>query len=192
MNKLKEKLEKVPKYEVEQEITIKSKIYTFDLNPYINSSEIVDLCKKYHTDEYKNKEENILYGYRSLYVFPKIKMLQGFEKLLDVTTSKINNLSDRYSFFIHHFWFALYNTGDGANLHHHGDSEYACVYYARTPSNCAPLLIPTKNGDIEIQPTTGMLLVMSGYCMHSVPESHHNDGERIIVAMNAFKEKVLN
>lgn len=190
MNKLKEKLEMTPKYVIDQDITIKSKVYTFDLNQHVDANQIANSCKEFYSDAYKNKTENILYGFKSIYFYPKQETLLGFEKLLETTTLKINQLSDRYTFLIHHFWFGLYGHGEGASKHHHGDADYTCVYYARVPPNSSPLEIHDKNTTLQIHPKTGMLVVMTGYCLHSVPESKHTDGERIIVAMNSFKEKI--
>lgn len=194
LKKLKSKLEYLPKYTAYQTQTIVSKIYVFDCNSEIDPQSITDICKNHQTEKFKEKSAEAVYAWRSDYLRVAHNLIPDFDKLFDVVLSKVSNIDkhtnlSRYVYAVDHFWFAIYNTGDGSTVHNHGDADYACVYYASVPENSAPLVIPSNNGEITIDIKSGMLVVMPGLCKHSVPKSKH-DGERIIVALNLFKKHI--
>lgn len=192
LQKLKSKLECRPKYTAYQTQTIVSNVYVFDCNPDIDAENIVSICKKHQTEQYKEKTTQSVYAWRSDYLPVAANLIPDLDKLFDVVLSKISNIDkhtnlNRYVYEVDHYWFAVYNTGDGSLVHNHGEADYACVYYASVPENSAPLVLPSNEGNIIIDIKAGMLVVMPGLCEHSVPKSQH-DGERIIVALNLFKK----
>lgn len=196
LKKLKEKMELQPKYVATQQHKLNHNIFIFDCNSEIDAKGIVSICKKYNTDEYKEKETQSVYAWRSDYMFIDDRKIPEFDDLFNVTLSKVQqikynlNLSkiNNYLYGVDHYWFAIYNYGDDSKVHNHLPVDLACVYYASVPENSAPLVIPSENNDIIITPVTGMLVVIPGLCNHRVPKSEHQ-GERIIVAMNLLKLK---
>lgn len=191
-NKLKEKYEAKPNFFVRQRKEFVFPVYIFDLNSDIDSQSIVQLCKKYQTEEFKEPKTQAVYAWRSDYYTVAKKAMPGFEFLFDEVTKRISKIWDKpYNFLVEHFWFAIYQKGDSSNPHDHDPVDLACVYYASVPKNSAPLIIKSIDGDKTIVPKTGMLVIIPGYCTHQVPESKHEDGERIIVAMNVARDKFL-
>lgn len=197
LQKLKSKIELQPKYTVVQPQDIISKIYIFDCASDIDSDGIVQSCKKYQTEEYKEKKSTeAVYAWRSDYIYLTNSSIVEFDSLFQLVISKMESIDygisfSRYNYIVDHFWFAIYNKGDNSKLHAHGWADFAAVYYAATPEKSAPLVIPSVGGDVTIVPKTGMLVIMPGLCKHEVPKSEH-DGERIIVAMNLMKSKLKN
>lgn len=190
LKKLKQKTELIPT-EIEQNKIIKCPIFTFDLNEEINADEIVEICHYYKTDEYKERHKQAVYAWRSDYQSTSTGSMPKFQKLLDVVEKKINPIWKLpYTYKIDHFWFAIYNKGDSSQEHDHGIVDLACVYFAATPENSAPLVLPSINNEFSITPKTGMLVVFPGNCIHYVPRSTHQ-GERIIVAMNIMRDKII-
>jgi hypothetical protein len=192
LNKLREVSEKNSKYVVNQTHKLFHRIFVFDLNSELDPSEIVQLCKTYQKEEFREKETQSVYAWRSDYTPTNKNPMKGFEKLLYLVENKINSANiDSYTYLIDHFWFAIYNKGDNSKLHNHRVVDLACVYYASVPLNSAPLIIPSDDGDLSITPKEGTLVIMPGYCNHMVPKSEHENGERIIVAMNAVKDRLV-
>lgn len=196
LQKLKERTELQPKYVATQQHKFNHNIFVFDCNTEIDATNIVSICKKYNTDEYKEKETQAVYAWRSDYMLIGDRKIPEFDNLFDVTISKVEKIKHNtplsyvsgYSFAVDHYWFAIYHNGDDSKLHSHGRSDFACVYYASVPDGSAPLVVPCEENNITITPKTGMLVVMPGLCDHMVPKSEHQ-GERIIVAMNVVKLK---
>lgn len=192
-NKFQKKLELQPKYVANQIKTFSHPIFIFDLNDEVNSKDIVEICKKYKTKEYQEKTTESVYAWRSDYYRAYKGIMPEFSTLFDVVSNRIKKIYNQpYSLQVYNFWFAIYNQGDSSNLHDHGLVEYACVYYASCPDNTAPLLIPSESGDISIAPKEGSLVIMPGFCKHSVPKNTHLSGDRIIVAMNLIKDKFID
>lgn len=188
--KLKEKTESQPKYFVRQNKVLEFKIYTFNLNSEVDPKQIVDLCKSYDEENFKDKLTNVN-AKSSEYLIPSRFDCTGFDTLFDAVKNKVQLIWDLdYSYMIHHFWFSIYSNGDSSEAHHHGWVDLACVYYASVPEGSAPLVVTSINGEMSITPKPGMLVVMPGTCEHLVPKSEH-DGERIIVAMNIVRDKFL-
>jgi hypothetical protein len=184
-------MELIPKAVVKQQRTIDSEVFVFDLNDEIDANEISDICRFYKTDEFKETKTESVYAWRSDYTYTLNNKMPKFQPLLNVVTERIKLIWKMpYSFVIDHYWFAIYQNGDKAKEHDHGWTDAACVYYASTPDKSAPLVFPSIDGDVIIQPKQGMLVVFSGKCRHKVPKSEH-DGERIIISMNVFKDKLL-
>lgn len=192
LQKLKSKLELLPKFTAYQQHTLISNIFVFDLSLEIDARDVVDICKNHQIEKFKEKSTESVYAWRSDYLYVSDNHIPDFDKLFDITLAKVTSVpkgipDSEYTYQVDHFWFAIYNKGDSSLVHNH-THDYACVYYANVPENSAPLLIPSANGNITITPTTGMLVVMPSHCNHSVPKSNH-EGERIIVAMNLSKLK---
>lgn len=188
-DRLKEKYEAQPSFVALQQKEVSLPIYIFDLNPELNSEDILNLCKKYQTDQFKEQKTESVYAWRSDYYTVAKQAMPGFELLFEKVSNKIDKIWQKpYSFLIEHFWFAIYNKGDSSNPHDHSGVDLACVYYASVPENSAPLVITSKKENITIIPKTGMLVIMPGNCEHQVPKSNHEKGERIIVAMNVIRD----
>lgn len=191
LQKLKQKTESLPKYTVTQIKRVESPIYVFDLNEEIDSKEVVKICHDYKLDEYKAKEDVSVYAWRSEYLNTVNNRIPEFSKLFQIVESKIKLIwKMRYSYAIDHYWYAIYKKGDSAHLHDHGWIDFACVYYAQVPEKSSPLIIPSIDQDVIIKPKEGQLVVFPGNCNHSVPVSAH-EGERIIVAMNVIRDRLL-
>lgn len=191
-DKLKEKSELQPKFIATQNVEFYFPIYTFDLNSEIDPDVIASFCKKYQTDKYKEQKTESVYAWRSEYHYVKNRDMPEFEILFEKTLDKVQKIWKRpWSITVADYWFAIYNKGDNSMPHDHGDSDMAVVYYASVPKNSAPLHVASKNGVIKITPEPGMLVVMPGRCIHSVPKSQHENGERIIVAMNIIRDRFL-
>jgi hypothetical protein len=189
LQKLKEQTELQPKFVVKQEKVISSSIFVFDLNSDIDPNSVVENCKKYQLDAYRETATESVYAWRSDYYKIFENPMPEFVPLCEVVTSKINKIRNTpYSLVVDHFWFAIYNKGDSSKVHDHGWVDLACVYYASVPANSSPLIVPSIGKDITITPKTGMLVVMPGNCDHYVPKSEH-EGERIIVAINMIKNQ---
>jgi hypothetical protein len=187
LKNLKQKLEAQPKHVIIQHQKPEFKIYTFDLNSEIDPNQIINVCKSY--DKEKLKENNI--NVNAMSSDPYYTVV-GFEDLFSVVEHKIKTIWNfPYTYILYEHWFSIYSKGDSANIHDHSWVDLACVYYASVPKGSAPLVIPTIEGRISIIPKQGMLVVLPGRCQHLVPESNH-DGERIVVAMNIVKDKLLN
>lgn len=190
LKKLKERKELTPKHSFMQPQTSKFNIYMFDLNSEVDSEYIAGLCKSYIEENFNEKLGNVN-AKSSEYIKLKRNSFVGFENLFNVVKSKIKPIWGLpYTYIIDHFWFSIYNNGDSSDLHNHGGTDLACVYYASVPEDSAPLVIPTTGTEISIAPKQGMLVVMPGRCDHLVPKSEHS-GERIIVAMNIIRENLL-
>lgn len=190
LKKLKQRVEAKPKHIITQPQSLRFEIHTLDLNSEIDPNYIASLCKTYLEESSKEK-----LGYvnakSSEYIKLSRNSFAGFENLFSVVESKIKPIWKLpYTYLIDHFWFTIYNNGDSSDIHDHGWVDLACVYYASVPDGSAPLVIPTIGSEISIIPKQGMLVVMPGKCEHLVPTSEH-DGERIIVAMNIVRDKLL-
>lgn len=191
LEKLKQKTESLPKYTATQVKKIESPIYVFDLNSEIDSQEVVKICHDYKLDNFKAKEEEAVYAWRSRYLNKTDNNIPEFLKLFQLVESKIKLIwKMRYSYTIDHYWYAIYEKGDSAQLHDHGWIDFACVYYAQVPDKSSPLIIPSTGQDIIIKPKAGQLVIFSGNCDHYVPISDH-EGERIIIAMNVIRDTLL-
>ena len=196
LDKLKKKIQEQPTiFSVTQQLTISHNVFTFDLNAEINPEEIVQLCKKYQTDDYKESKKEYVYAWRSDYQDVAKRTMPEFDAFFDIVHSKIEKIAGKecshYADLIDHFWFAIYQPGDYSSTHHHGSAKYACVYYAEVPENSAPLVLPGIGGDdITIIPKAGLLVIMPGHCYHKVPVSSHENEKRIIVAMNVDRKLV--
>ena len=183
-------------FSVTQQLTISHNVVTLDLNSEINPEEIAQLCKKYQTDDYKESKKEHVYAWRSEYQDVATRTMPEFDALFDIVNSKIEKIAGKecshYVNLIDHFWFAIYQPGDYSGTHHHGlETKYACIYYAAVPENSAPLVLPGINGDdITIIPKAGLLVIMPGHCYHKVPVSSHENGKRIMVAMNVVRTLV--
>lgn len=191
LEKLRQKTESTPKFTATQVKKVVSPIFTFDLNSQIDAADVVKICKKYQTAEFREKKTESVYAWRSEYLATVDNKIPEFSQLFQVVENKIAHIwKTGYSFTLHHFWFAIYQTSDSAKVHDHGWVDFACVYYAQVPDKSAPLVIPSSDEDIIIKPKVGQLVVFPGNCDHSVPSSPH-EGERIIVAMNVVKDRLL-
>jgi hypothetical protein len=196
LNKLKGATEKIPKYTVNQTQVLSHNIFVFDLSDVIDSRGIIELCKNYQTEKFREKKTASVYAWRSEYTIVQNNPMVGFENLFSTVENKLNSSlieshTYPYSYFVHHYWFAIYSKGDSSNIHNHNAVDLACVYYANVPKNSAPLVITDDTENISIDPKEGMLVVMPGRCNHMVPKSEHEEGERIIVAMNVMKHKFI-
>ena len=78
-------------------------------------------------------------------------------------------------------WIAVYRRDQGAVLHNHKGSSCSFCYYIKAEEDSAPLCFP--EGNIDIKPQTGTLVLFDGNLNHYVPPST-NDEERIILAGN--------
>ena len=186
LKNLKQKLEAQPKYVIIQNQKPELKIYTFDLNSEIDPNQIINVCKSY--DKEKLKENNI--NVNAVSSDPYYTIV-GFEDLFSVVERKIKTIWNLpYTYTLLEYWFSIYGKGDSSDIHDHDWVDLACVYYASVPEGSAPLVIPTTGGQLSIIPKQGRLVVLPGRCKHLVPESNH-DGERIIVAMNIVRDKLL-
>lgn len=191
LEKLRKKTESTPKFTATQVKKVVSSVFTFDLNSQIDATEVVKICKKYQTAEFREKKTESVYAWRSEYLSTYDNKIPEFSKLFQAVENKIELIwKTGYSFMLHHFWYAIYQNSDSAKVHDHGWVDFACVYYAQVPDKSAPLVIPSSDQDIIIKPKVGQLVVFPGNCDHSVPPSLH-EGERIIVAMNVVKDKLL-
>jgi hypothetical protein len=190
LKNLKQKLETQPKHVIIQTQKSEFKIYTFDLNSEIDPNQIIDVCKSYDKENLKEKLGNV--NATSTEYIPYHTTTVGFEDLFSVVERKIKTIWNfpYYTYLIYQYWFSIYSKGDSSAVHHHGWIDLACVYYASVPKDSAPLVIPIIGGEISIIPKQGMLVVLPGKCEHLVPESNH-DGERIVVAMNIVRDKLL-
>jgi hypothetical protein len=190
-NKLKNKLEVTPKYHVIQPLSFP--VYTFDLNDEVDPDIISQVCRANKNDNFIEKSKTSIYAWRSDYLYVNKNKIEAFDKLFKVVHNKIEKIwkNNRYTFCLDHYWFAFYNENDYADTHDHGWVDLATVYYAHVSTNSAPLIIPSPQGDVKIQPKKGMLVVMNGNCSHSVPKINSTD-ERIIVAINVIRDKLLN
>jgi len=192
LNKLKGATEKIPKYTVNQTQVLSHNIFVFDLSDDIDSRGITELCRSYQTEKFREKKTESVYAWRSEYTLVHDNPMAGFENLFSIVENKVNSIRfEPYTYFVHHYWFAIYGKGDSSTVHNHRVVDLACVYYASAPKNSAPLIITNDTGNISINPKDGMLVVMPGYCNHMVPKSEHEEGERIIVAMNVKKDKFI-
>jgi len=192
LNKLKKATEKIPKYVVNQTQKLTHNIFVFDLNEEIGCHEIAQLCKNYQKEEFRERKTESVYAWRSEYTLVHNNPMAGFENLFSIVENKVNSIRfEPYTYFVHHYWFAIYSKGDSSIVHNHRVVDLACVYYASAPKNSAPLIIPNDNSRISITPKDGMLVVMPGRCDHMVSKSEHEEGERIIVAMNVMKDKFI-
>lgn len=191
IEKLKQRTESIPKFSATQVQVHEFPIFIFDLDSEIDASEIEKICLDNRLDKFKADEKVAVYAWRSDYLNYVDNPIPEFSKLFQVVENKIKQVwKMRYSFTIDHYWYAIYNNGDNAVKHNHGWVDYACVYYVKTPENSAPLVIPSKDQNIVIHPKAGQLVAFPGNCDHEVPVSNHN-GERIIVAMNIVRDKLL-
>ena len=189
LKNLKQKLETRPKHRISQTQTLPFNIYTFDLNSEIDPNQIINVCKSYDKEKLNEKLQNV-YAKSSEYI--PYQTTVGFEDLFSIVESKIKTIWGLpYTYLILQHWFSFYSKGDSSVIHNHGWIDLACVYYASAPEGSAPLVIPTVGGQISIIPKQGMLVVLPGRCQHLVPESNH-DGERIVVAMNIVRDKLLS
>lgn len=185
--KLKERMELIPHIVVEQKHFLSCPIYLFDLNSKIDPNYITEICKKYQTLEFKEKETQSVYAWRSDYLHRGNKAIPELEPLFQLVEGKTTKIiKDGYKSVVDHYWFAIYNQGDSSKIHNHYGCELACVYYASYPENSAPLVITHLDSEISITPKPGNLLVFPAICNHRVPVSE-NTKERIIVAMNTLK-----
>jgi hypothetical protein len=190
LKKLKQKNESHPAHIISQTQTLPFQIYTFDLNSEIDPNQIVDLCKSYQQEEFRDKDQ-VVYAWNSIYIRPNNNKIVGFEDLLNAVKNRVKPIwTFPYTYLVSHYWFIVYNKNDHAVVHNHRMVDLACVYYAAVPEGSSPLVIPTVQGDLTIVPKPGMLVVMPGMCEHFVPNSDH-DEERIIVAINIAKDKLL-
>jgi hypothetical protein len=188
LKNLKQKLEAQPKHVIIQHQKPELKIYTFDLNSDIDPNQIINVCKSYDKEKLKEKLGNVN-ATSSEYI--PYDATVGFEDLFSVVERKIKTIWNLpYTYILYEHWFSIYSKGDSSAIHDHSWVDLACVYYASVPKGSAPLVIPTTEGQISIIPKQGRLVVLPGRCQHLVPESEH-DGERIVVAMNIVRDKLL-
>lgn len=192
LKKLKRKMELTPKFIVNQLQLFKNEVFIFDLNDEVDSNQVAEICHFYKTEEFKEKEnKTALTSWRSDNYPVANNRMPKFQFLIDLVSQKLKPIwKHPYTFVVDHYWFAIYNNGDYAVEHDHGQADLSCVYYVSVPENSAPLILPSKDGDVLINPKTGMLVVFPGKCSHKVPKSEHQ-GERIIISMNIFKDKFL-
>ncbi len=188
LKNLKQKLETQPKHIIIQHQKPELKIYTFDLNSEIDPNQIINVCKSYDKEKLREKLGNVN-ATSSEYI--SYHTIVGFEDLFSAVERKIKTIwTLPYTYILYEYWFSIYGKGDSSDIHDHSWVDLSCVYYASVPKGSAPLVIPTTGGQISIIPKQGRLVVLPGRCLHLVPESKH-DGERIVVAMNIIRDKLL-
>ena len=75
-------------------------------------------------------------------------------------------------------WAIEYERGEYAVKHSHHPSDFACVYYVDVEPGCSPIIF---EGELEINPQNGMLLIFPAILNHEVPPT---DSRRIVISMN--------
>ena len=46
-------------------------------------------------------------------------------------------------------WYAIYDYGDHALVHNHGEIYASFVYYVKTPEGSSPIIFPDENETVE-------------------------------------------
>lgn len=177
MSKLKEKLEKRPKYWVDQIVSFP--IYSFSLDNEIDPVSIIQHALQLQTSQ-SNRTDIVINGYQSPYY--KKSDIKTFEKLVSCIESK-TNLLELGKFEVDHYWFVIYNKRTKHHWHKHLPFEWSAAYYPDGTHN-SPIVFQNINGkNIEINQNKNSLLLFSSQLLHSVPECN-NDENRIVFSFN--------
>lgn len=177
MPKLKEKLEKRPKYWVDQIVSFP--IYSFNLDGEIDPTEITKCALNLKTTS-SNREDIVINGYQSAYYTKSDN--QSFEKLISCVEDKVNLLNVG-NFSVDHYWFVLYNKTTRHYWHKHLPFEWSAAYYPEGTHD-SPIVFQNANGkDLEINQNKNSLLLFSSQLSHSVPKCN-NDENRIVFSFN--------
>lgn len=83
-------------------------------------------------------------------------------------------------------WGAIYNTGDYANPHYHGEANVSFVYYVNAVEGSSPLVFSEINQIYK--PESGLCIAWNGNEQHEVPPNKCDD--RIIIAGNFYPDGV--
>ena len=86
-------------------------------------------------------------------------------------------------------WGQIHRKYEATEMHHHGDSDVAWVYYVRVPEDSGLLIFSQFQGwtskiDIKHYPVVGQLVMIPGWMVHRVTKNF-NDIPRISIAGNA-------
>ena len=86
-------------------------------------------------------------------------------------------------------WGQIHRKYEATEMHHHGDSDVAWVYYVRVPEDSGLLVLSQFQGwtskvDISHCPVVGQLVMIPGWMVHRVTKNF-NDVPRISIAGNA-------
>ena len=84
------------------------------------------------------------------------------------------------------FWAHIHNKGESTDMHDHGRSDFACIYYVAAPEGCGNLLFhpnPWETPAIPYEPQEGVLVVFPSWLKHSVSRNKSED-KRISVSFN--------
>lgn len=163
---------------LEVETVLKSNIYIFDLNNKIQADSIAMAVKKYRNN-FPQSNKTYVRGWHSR--FHTHLYSNDFDELIKEVESRLRpKLRKNCDCKVEECWTIMYEKGDKVDVHAHDAMQYSAVYYAYAQNSKTPLKF---EGNIEIIPKTGQLLIFPGYLKHWVPVIEESDG-RISVAFN--------
>ena len=119
----------------------------------------------------------------------------------------INRYIPETSIHLGRGWVQLYKTGQNIDIHHHGYSLLACVFYVSVPENGGDLILVDPRGSVieynifsqesafnatsaRFIPKEGALIFFPGYMLHYTERNLSNDN-RICIAANFFRTEQL-
>ena len=84
------------------------------------------------------------------------------------------------------FWAHIHNKGESTDMHDHGRSDFACIYYVAAPKGSGNLLFhptPWETPPIPYEPQEGVVVVFPSWLKHSVSRNKSED-RRISISFN--------
>ena len=202
LNKLQEKYDAMPKFVIQQTKKFNIPIWTYDLQSYVDNDAIADyIVSQKHTLNYNTAWKDagdILHNWHTNLIDRNDNTNPDLEKLFKIATQKVSkiwgytdNYETMYSFLLEHYLLSIYNQNDYIDWHDHGISAYSASYYARVPANSSNIIFENEKQELEVEVKSGMLVLFPGNARHRTYPSQHQ-GDRIVVTMNFFKDRLIN
>jgi hypothetical protein len=115
----------------------------------------------------------------------KIAEHPHLEKIVDRAKSLVREHLECES-EVDSFWAHIHKTGESTDIHDHGKSDFACIYYVKTPKDCGALLFhpnPWDTPPIPYEPQEGVVVVFPSWLKHSVSKNK-SKYDRISISFN--------
>lgn len=121
--------------------------------------------------------------YSNLNVFKRTSYQSYPRMFMDLAEWVLNTFEFEYPHkFDVDIWGAIYNKGDYADQHNHGNASISFVYYVNAVEGSSPLIFSDSN---EIyKPESGLCIAWNGNETHEVPPNKCDN--RIIIAGNFY------
>lgn len=200
-DKLKQKLEIVPKFEITQKKSSIQPIWNYDFTNLVDNEEILSCINENKNNlQYNNdwlKEGAVLHAKNSGILLRHQnqdlqleKLFKQAEQKAEKIWHKLSEWHSAYTFLLQQYLFTIYSTNQYIDWHDHGITDLVATYYVKVPKKSSNIIfLEDDRKEFQIEVKEGMCLFFPGSAIHKINPSKH-EGERIIVTMNFWRDSL--